>query len=294
MVGLGFMAWMLWQLLGDPGMLNLHFAFWGVAGAVIIGVLGNFVVGLAFSDLVVKAAPSVGFGRSICAYYYSQIAKYIPGRIAALLIQRSMLGGPNASVTTVISNLELMLISCWLCTSAAIIMLVYTSTAIGATIIAAISVLTGTWLIRANWHPCVRRLTQFIPGCRSLTKTSIAPDKIPLLRAFCQSAGILILPTLSSYVLLTQGMNIDPSIAVPLTASLMFAWVFGVLAIIFPAGIGIRELAFLGIGSVLAASPNAELMAGVAIAARLLHVAVDIVGVALFVGIQRTYLRIGI
>lgn len=292
LVGLAFMAWLLWQLLRNPGILKNHFTFWGVVAAVVIGVIGNLVVGMTFSDMVAKSAPLIGFRRRISAYYYSQIAKYIPGQIAALLIQRSILAGPRASAATIMSNLELMAISCWLCGSAAIVLLVNTTTTAGATITAIVTVVIGVSLIRMNWRPLIRRVLDLIPRYRYLAKDSIKVHRIPWMRAACLSTGILILPALSSYVLLAMGMNIDHAMAIPLTASLMLAWVVGVIAFVFPAGIGVRELIFFGVGNVLVSSPGAALMAEVAIASRLLHVIVDIIGVALFLAIERLYLRV--
>jgi hypothetical protein len=286
------MAWLLWQLLRSPDILKNHFSFWGVTSAVVIGVIGNLIVGMTFSDLVAKSAPLIGFRRRISAYYYSQIAKYIPGQIAALLIQRSILAGPRASAATILSNLELMAISCWLCGGAAITLLFSTTTTPGAAVTAAVAVAIGAGLIITNWQPLIRRTLSLIPRYRHLTRDSLKARQIPWMRATWLSTGILILPALSSYVLLATGMNIDHGMAIPLTASLMLAWVVGVIAFVFPAGIGVRELIFFGVGNVLAPSPGAALMAEVAIASRLLHVIVDIVGVALFLAMERLYLRV--
>ena len=293
LVGLAFMAWLLWQLLRSPDILKSHFNFRGVAAAVVIGVVGNFVVGVTFSDMVAKSAPLIGFRRRISAYYYSQIAKYIPGQIAALLIQRSILAGPRASAATIMSNLELMAISCWLCGGAAIALLVSATTMSGSAVAAVVTVAIGAGLIITNWQPLIRRAIRLIPRCRHLAQEAVkAPRRqIPWMRATWLSAGILVLPTLSSYVLLSMGMNIDHTIAIPLTASLMLAWAVGVIAFVFPAGIGVRELVFFGVGNALASSTGAALMAEVAIASRLLHVSVDIVGVALFLAIERLCLR---
>jgi hypothetical protein len=292
LAGFGFIAWLLHQLLRDPSLLKGHFAPWGMAEAAAIGVIGNLVVAVTFSDMVAKSAPSIDFRRRISAYYYSQIAKYIPGQIAALLVQRSILAGPRASMATLMSNLELMLISCWLCGSAAIILLVYMASPMGAAIIAITALGFGMLLIRMDWQPWIRRLIRLIPRYRSLGDAPAETGRIPGLRAGCLSAGILILPTLSSYVLLSRGINIDHAVALPLTASLMLAWVVGMLAFIFPAGIGIRELIFFGLGNVLISTPGGELMAEVALASRLVHVLVDIIGVALFVAANQLCVRL--
>lgn len=292
LTGVGFMAWLLWQLLRAPEMLESHFTLWGVMVAITIGVIGNLIVGMTFSDMVAKSAPSIGFHRRIAAYYYSQTAKYIPGQIAALLVQRSILAGPRASMATLMSNLELMMVSCWLCSSAAIALLAYAVSTTISMIVVATALAIGACLIRMDWQPWVRRLTRLIPKYGTLGSGSEkATSRISWSRSTCLSAGILILPALSSYALLAWGMNIDHVMALPLTASLMLAWAVGVLAFVFPAGIGIRELIFFGLGNMLVSGPGAGLMAEVALASRLLHILVDIVGVAAFLVLDQLYIR---
>lgn len=291
-VGFGFMAWLLSQLLRDPNLLKRHFDVWGAIGAVMIGVLGNLVVAVAFSDMVAKSAPSIDFERRISAYYYSQLAKYIPGQVAALLVQRSILAGPRASTATIMSNLELMMISCWLCGGAAVVLLAHTINDSAAVFIAITTLAIGAWLIRKDWQPVIRRVAQLIPRYRALGIVCAETNQIPLARSIGLSAGMLVLPTASSYVLLITGMGIDHATALPLTASLMLAWVVGVLAFVFPAGIGIRELIFYGLGKALVSTSGAELMAEVAIASRLIHVLVDIVGVTLFFAAKQLHSRL--
>jgi hypothetical protein len=206
-------------------------------------------------------------------------------------VQRSILAGPRASAATLMSNLELMMISCWLCSSAAIVLLVYTTSTVGATIVAIAALAIGAWLIRMNWQPWIRRLIRLIPKYRALGEAPAETGRISRLRATCLSTGILILPTLSSYVLLARGMNIDHAMALPLAASLVLAWVIGVLAFVFPAGIGVRELIFFGLSNLLLSAPGTELMAEVALASRLIHVLVDIVGVASFLVMEQVYIR---
>ncbi|WP_243049586.1 hypothetical protein [Dyella sp. RRB7] len=291
-LGFGFMAWLLSQLLRDPALLKSHFDMCGALAAVTVGVIGNLIVAIAFSDMVSKSAPSISFERRISAYYYSQLAKYIPGQIAALLIQRSILAGPRASTATIMSNVELMIISCWLCGSAAVVLLAHTVSNAGAMFIAVVAVAIGTWLIRKDWQPVVQQLIRLIPRYRTLHHAYPEAQCISLPRSIALSTGMLVLPTASSYILLTLGMNIDYTAALPLTVSLMLAWVAGVLAFVFPAGIGIRELVFYLLGKTLASTPGAELMAEVAIASRLVHVLMDIVGVTLFFAARKLYSRL--
>ena len=88
-------------------------------------------------------------------------------------------------------------------------------------------------------------------------------------------------------MLLINGMHTDQELALSLTALLLLSWVGGVIAFVFPAGIGIRELIFFALGSAVAGAPSPELMAGVALASRLVQILVDVAGTLLFLAFRR-------
>lgn len=285
--GIGFIVWLLWRLLRDPDFLNHHLVVSGFVGAVALGVFANAMVGMIFSDLVAKSV-HIDFDKRISAYYFSQIAKYVPGRIAALLVQKSILSGPRALSATIISNLELMAICSALCTGAALALLVASRSLAGAAVIAAVSIGVGVLLIRINWAPLLRCAQRVIPRYRFSSELH-PTQRIGRTRAAILSTSVLVLPATSNYVLLTDGINIPHGMAIPLTALLLLSWVGGMIAFVFPAGIGIRELIFFLLGGALWHAPGAELMAGIAVSARLTQVLTDIVGVLLFLAVRRLW-----
>jgi hypothetical protein len=290
LAGLGFMAWLLLRLLRDPQLLKNQFAIPGFLEAVAVGVVANAAGSILFSDMVSKSVPGIAIGKRLSAYYYSQVAKYIPGRVAALLVQRSILAGPRATVATVMSNIELTAITGWLCSSAALVLLTGMRSVPGAAVLAVGAVCVGTWLIRMDWLPLMHRvLRRIIPAYRSSGELPTTKHQSDGFRAAVLSTALLVLPAASSYLLLVRGMNVDNVLAVPLTALLLLSWVGGMLAFVFPAGIGVRELIFIGLGGALWQAPAAELMAGIALASRLIQVLADVAGVLLFVLFQRFY-----
>jgi len=284
------MAWLLLRLLRDPQLLKNHVAISGFVEAVVIGVVANAAGSILFSDVVSKSVPGIAIGKRLSAYYYSQVAKYIPGRVAALLVQRSLLAGPRATVATVMSNIELTVITGWLCTSAALVLLASSRSPLAAVFIAVFAVCVGTWLVRMDWLPLLHRLLRrIIPAYRSSGELPATGRPSDGFRAVVLSTSFLILPAVSSYVLLVQGMNIESTLAVPLTALLLLSWVGGMLAFVFPAGIGVRELIFFGLGGTLGQAPAAELMAGIALASRLVQVLTDVAGVLLYFVFQKLH-----
>lgn len=281
LAGLGFMVWLAWRLLHDSSSHGPILQVSGVVGAIAIGVVANAVVALSFGDLVSKSTQGDAW-RGVSAFYFSQVAKYVPGRVAAILVQKSIIDGPQALSATIVSNVELTIISAWLCTGAALALLATAHTVIGSVIIAVVTVAVGASLMLINWQPLVRRVLDLAPVWIANRAPLVVHRKINVQRAIILSAGMLILPASSSYVLLRTGINVEVGLVVPLTAVLLLSWVGGSLAFVFPAGIGVRELIFLGLGGALWHAPSAELIAAIAIASRLVQVSIDAAGVLLF------------
>ena len=276
-IGFGFLGWLFWRLIRDPQWLTDHLAIPGFIEAVAIGIVANAIIGLAFSELIAKTASDIVFSRRIAAFDHSQIAKYIPGRIAALLVQRSILTGPSATAATITSNIELMAVSSWLCTGAALALLLSNTSILGSAVIATGAITGGALLIAIDWNPLIHRVLRMIPAYRNSSLKMLSSNgRIGPWRSVALSTGILLLPAASSYVLLINGLNVDQPSAPLLTALLLLSWVGGVIAIVFPAGIGIREMLFFAMGSVVSNAPAPELMAGIALASRLVQILIDV------------------
>lgn len=286
--GIGFIGWLFWRLMQDPQWLVDHLEVPGFVEALVIGIAANAVIGVVFSDLVAKIAPGIGFAKRISAYYYSQIAKYIPGRVAAILVQRSILTGPRATTATIVSNLELIAVSSWLCTGAALALLFSAWSIWGGVVVAVVCIAIGALIIALDWSPLMRRALRMIPKYQISPVIALVDGKrIGRLRSTILSASIFVLPAASSYVLLINGLNIDHALALVLTSLLLLSWVGGMVAFVFPAGIGIRELIFFAMGSAVSHAPAPELMAGIALTSRLVQILIDVIGTLVFLAFQR-------
>ena len=285
LVGLGFLCWMLWTILRNPAISLRAISPAGFAAALVIGLAANAVIGVLFSRLIAKLAPSVSPRRRLASYYLSQLAKYIPGRIAALLVQSATLNIPRSMTITLVTNVELMAISAWSCTMAAIACATLLSNTALAILAGVAGVLVTAWLIRIDWRPAMR-LAWRIAG-RTFDGESVEVCERPrFVQALLLGMGSIILPAASMFVLLAYGFQYTSDHALSLASALLLSWVGGTLAVVFPAGIGIRELLFIGIGHLIAPAPPAEQMAAIALLSRLLQVLVDLLGVVAFASVD--------
>lgn len=285
--GLGFMAWMLIKVFTDPQFHEDVFFATGFIEAIGIGIIANAIVAITFSDMIGKYAPDVAVKKRITAFYYAQVAKYIPGKIASLMVQRSVLSGLHATSATLASNLELMAISCWLCGGSAVALLAWPHSQSGALALTVVFIASGAQLLKADWGRALRLMFSILRKGPA-SATSVGPHhKSSKLRAIVLSSAILILPAASSYVLLVNGMGIEHDTAIQLCAMLALSWIGGLLAFIFPAGIGVRELIFFALGNTLTQHPEAATIAAVALFSRIVQILIDTGGIILFIVYDR-------
>lgn len=281
--GVAFMAWLLARLLSDPHFTLDRLALDGFIAAIAIGVVANAGVSIAFSEMVGKIAPDTAPTKRLTAFYYAQIAKYIPGRIAALMVQRSVLNGPFATTATIASNLELMLFSSLLGAGAAVSMLAWPFTKTSSVALALAVIMLGTFALRVDSWRIARLAAKVVPGIRGRFEHPRAIARIGRRRALLLSLVVFALPAASSYCLLVNGLGIDRDVAIQLCALLLLSWIGGLLAFVFPAGLGIREFLFVALGGAIGHAPDATAMAVIALASRVTQVMIDITGVLLFV-----------
>jgi hypothetical protein len=275
-LGLGFLVWMLFAAVRDPQVALARVSTAGFLAALATGLAANAVVSVLFSDLVGKLSSAIPVRRRLAAYYFSQLAKYIPGRVAALLVQSATLDAPRSMTVTIITSIELLAIAAWTCTIAALVCATSTTSIALAAGIAMLGALVAAWLIRIDWRPALRLVWRAVG--RALQEDSIGVSRRPaFFRSLALGALSIALPSASMFVLVAYGLFYGSDQGLALTAALLLSWVGGSLAVIFPAGIGIRELLFMGIGHVVVAVPAGE-MAAIALLSRLVQVLVDLIG----------------
>jgi hypothetical protein len=280
-LGLGFLAWMLFAVVRDPKIALTRVSGTGFLAALATGLAANAVVGVLFCDLVGKLSPAIPVRRRLAAYYFSQLAKYIPGRVAALLVQSSTLDAPRSMTVTIITSIELLAIAAWTCTIAALACATRPISIALTVGIGVLGTLTSAWIIRIDWRPILRLAWRAI-GRTPVQEDSMAVSRRPsFFRSITLGALSILLPSASMFVLVAYGLRYGSDEGLNLTAALLLSWVGGSLAVVFPAGIGIREFLFIGIGHAVAAVPAGEMVA-IALFSRLVQVLVDLVGTAGF------------
>ncbi|NIB40031.1 hypothetical protein HBA55_10560 [Pseudomaricurvus alkylphenolicus] len=289
LIGLGFLVLLSrdsWTTLTT----SLHRADVSIfVGSVLVGVLGNFTLAIYFNRLLRKYGVEIGDRLAIKMYVVGQIAKYIPGKIWGVVYQSSHLPDTKGVKGIVVANIELMLVSLGMTLVIAASLFSSGVNLPLSVFIVVIGLMAFLYLysldlvsISARFLP--RRWQQLLTSDSHQTfETSLKEGSVFFSLFFLSY-------TMSNILMLKAIFGLDIGEASVYTALLALSWVAAALTLVVPAGMGVRELIFIGgAGWVLPEIP-ADVLISVAVLVRGWQVLQELVCVALISlpGFQRS------
>ncbi len=96
--------------------------------SVVIATAGNFFTCFFFQDLLGKYSTHVGNHQCLKLFFFSQVAKYVPGKVWSIIYQRMILDRPGSTSSIVFANLDLAVIQIVNCGLIALSILVWSLT----------------------------------------------------------------------------------------------------------------------------------------------------------------------
>lgn len=252
-----------------------------LALAVLLGVGQLLVQGLLFSRIAEKHGSSATQTAVVMAFLASQPGKYIPGKVWSVLVQRAALGHGARLVTVTLANLELTAVALIQMTTLGIACLAHGSPPV-LTLSVAAGWLASAWIVQSE--AAARALCYFSPirNALRLEPGRLQFQGISWPAALKLSAASMATMFLASWlVLAAMGTTIPWLLQAQVLGTLFLGFAAGILAVIVPAGLGVREAATVVIGAATATSVQPELLVAVAVFARVWQLLVDLSGVGI-------------
>jgi glycosyltransferase 2 family protein len=248
--------------------------------AAIIGIADHFIVSLVFQRLLKKYNVSVAYPVVGKMYFYGQMAKYIPGRFWSILYQRSFVELPGATSALLFTNVELLAMFIVRNTFTALaLLLAGVGIALGAGVYAVGALVF--WVVGRS--DSISRVVYWIANYisypmeeRELVANSSNRFGLPFLYLM---ATITFLS--SNFLMMYATFNFSMTESYLYIAFLGLAWVIGVLTIVVPAGIGVRELTFVALAGLSGAPLSLETLTVIAVVYRFWHMLQEVGGVLL-------------
>ena len=278
--GIAFIGWLITDFFYGRHESLKKIDGMGIAASILVGWITTVATAQIFVVLVKKHVPQASAPAVLSGFYYSQIAKYIPGRAAALLVQRSFLKGPGATGAVLLANIEITAITALSAAAAAVSFLLVTSAPVGSLFLVVAAVSVAAYLIRHRW---LSRAARIVPILRKFFEAETGePNGASATQSLLLGAGILILPAAMTWTIVYFGLHFGGPTSLSISSSLLISWIGALVIFIFPAGIGVREFLFLGIGNLLDHSIGTQTLAEIAVVTRFVQVAVDVSSVIVF------------
>lgn len=287
-LGFGLLAWLTWDSREELSRLLADCNISLLSASVALGIVFTLAHGALFANLVRKHGGSnTGTIALASAYLMSQPGKYIPGKVWSIGIQMLALEKTTRLPQVAIANVELAMVAAAQSIAMGIallfgnsLLLVCLLLAAGSIACAAISVFPSTSLLS--------RLAPKLSLAMGLGNDSSGSTRFSILRAIGLNAACMALNIAASWcVLLATTSGVSDADRLPVLSSLYLGIAAGILALPVPAGIGVREVAAAGLGTLLFPSVPPPLVISVALLFRCWQIPVDIGCLAFGVLISR-------
>ena len=267
-LGLLFVFVLVWESRGEISRLLGAVKPFEFTLSVIVGLLGTLTVSVLFNRLLGKNGVILSDRLAVKIFLVGQIAKYIPGKIWGIAYQISHVAGARAATGVVLANLENMIIVIYMMSLTAIVLLSL-QVQIAITLICVVG---GTLLFLFLYRTDISlRFVQLL--LNMLGQQNFAPESEKCVKPgsvegilfcfiFCAAYAL-------SYVLMLNAVfDFSHEQAYIYIALLSIAWIGGVLTVIVPAGMGIRELIFVSFTSQILPEQSMDSIVSIAVITR--------------------------
>ncbi|MEM6531010.1 MAG: lysylphosphatidylglycerol synthase domain-containing protein [Myxococcota bacterium] len=272
------LGWVLSRVAGDFGRLDLSMVEPApIALAFALLVASNAVRAMVYAGLIRSVEPESSITASVRVYLMSQVGRYIPGKLwqhAGAAYLASRLGVPVTAslVTSVYLTAAHILVGGVLSLG---LLSEIAGIQQGVVVLAAVALAAGIGFASTPLFPRILHRISAKVG------KPIQFPRLPLTGLLVASGTSLVVWTLVGGTVIAIFLGLYPSVSGPdlLTAvtAISAAGIAGLLAVVVPSGLGVREAAFTAI---FAGSFGAAEAALVALVLRVLMTAVEL-GLAL-------------
>ena len=263
--------------------------------SIVIALCGSVITSFYFHKLLEKFHGPLPSRLCINMYFFSQIAKYIPGKIWALIFQGLIGRGHVSGSTIILANVELTAtqINNTLCTG--LVLILYLQAHYALALLVLIITAAGCYMISVSCF--IKKTSGRLLSILRKTKKYQHLDihtltcqhrfhtgwLMAFFVLFCAAAAV------SHFAMLLSLFSFSTQTAMFYTALLTLSWIIGVITLISPAGMGVRELIFIVLAQVSSQQLDQQTLAAIAVVTRLWMIVYEMLGVSLLYLINKRF-----
>ncbi len=277
LLGLGYVAYLLQSAWPQLNLL-LHGVQWGwIAVSTLAFLVHTFLVCKLLHELFLAAGVDIGLRGTGRMFYLSQMTKYVPCVVWWFAMQASLVQSENAVRKVVFANVRMML---FLAASFPLLSVALLSLLVPS--------LSPAWLLLllpiSVFSIYVLDGFQFVHRLPDTAKRYIPEALLQELQPTAYGAGRILLNCLMQFALYiaTAATMVAAFYDMPVADLITLAtyhclgWIAGVISVVVPAGMGVREGVFLLLGGIANQYP-AEQLQSLAVITRSLQIMQEVI-----------------
>ena len=258
------------------------------AVSIVLGVLANLIAAYLYAFLLSGHHDLQSRRPLLGIFLISQVVRYVPGKVWSYLYQMSLLPAEVAKTTTVLTNLEMTLISMFVlggAASMAVLWPVFLYIGLLVAILSAgIAFSYRIGLVDWVFSRLLRPFARF--GVSDLAQR---PYKIGAMTSII--AGWVMLVFISFVVAMHAIWPLSMDESIIYAACLILSWILSALVFIVPVGIGVRETGFVALSALAIGVLDGSQLAATAVIIRFWQLIVDVLsgscGLLISSGLER-------
>jgi len=279
-VSLGWIVWMIYPELSSLPSYTSSINYEFIPITLGIGIFSHFFYIYGFRALL-EAHQKISISLFTTARFWSgsQIARYLPGRIFGIAYQISLAENKMSKLAIIHANISFMYIDTLTAISiaTAILLSYYDHIFLGVLIIL-ISFICSLYIAPERLLNIIITYTlKFFPSLRDKINiqnmSKPITNKIAISKVFLANLVGLAFNLISWWSLVKVFPTLPEDKMILLWACYMLAWAVGFVILIVPAGIGVRENAFIFLGKLFVTAP---ILVVLSIIARIWYILLDV------------------
>lgn len=275
--GLAVIAYIVFYSWGDLLKLgaSMHWGYFALGTVLAIG--NNAIASELQRALYHKHGVCFDRRTGFTLYFYSQLSKYIPGKIWMIVYQAMMLGSRSTPLIAFLVNVELMLTLILITVFCATTLLAWQISAVASTALLIAGIGISSLGIKIHIFP---RLVGLLRRSSKITQGNTL-TKQPSLKILRLVSLFFLSWLVVNYVMLHLAFQLSLNHALYIAAWLGLAWAISVFAFLVPGGIGIKEAVFVYIAQYFEIDQSMTMLASIAVMTRLATIVQELSGAGL-------------
>ena len=253
---------------------------WLFVLSILCAFTGNLILSILFRNSLKKYGCEITARMTNKLFFYGQIAKYVPGKIWSIVFQKSFIEKAGSTGAILFSNIDLMIVSVTINATIAFCLILFKISFVCVLVMFVIGVTVCLIVTKSRYMYTVAR---FI-----LSKFRLF-EKNPPLRQDTLSNTFIVLSYCAIwffyltawFLVLSASFGLSIREATVYIAFLGLSWIVGILAFFVPAGMGIREGAFIALARYAGIDAPLETLAALAVITRLWLIIQEIGGASI-------------